>query len=57
MFIYVYNEHADPTKIRLKKQEIKLMLKKTPTFFYIKKIEALYIASNSATDTHILKDN
>lgn len=57
MFIYVYNEHADPTKIRLKKQEIKLMLKKKPTFFYIKKIEALYIASNSATDTHILKDN
>lgn len=57
MFIYVYNEHADPTKIRLKKQKIKLMLIKKTHFFYIKKIEALFIVSNSATDTHILKDH
>lgn len=56
--MYVYNEHADPTKIRLKKQEIKLTLKKKKNIFlHKKKIEALHIASNSATDTHILKDH
>lgn len=41
--MYVYNEHADPTKIRLKKQEIKLTLIKKTTFFYIKKKLKLFI--------------
>lgn len=41
--MYVYNEHADPTKIRLKKQEIKLTLIKRKHIFLHKKKLKLFI--------------